>query len=91
MRENEKHKEHFNSDNLLPKDKQGWWESFDQNQMGISTDNNLVVTDKYVIGVNTVGQSLKNPSYDLRAAPPCPKFSVSPLIFSYFFQLHFLQ
>jgi hypothetical protein len=30
------------------------------------------------IGVDTVGQSRKNATYDLRAAPPCPKFIVSP-------------
>jgi hypothetical protein len=30
------------------------------------------------IGIDTIGQSRKNASYDLRAAPPCPKFVVSP-------------
>lgn len=30
------------------------------------------------IGVDTVGQSRKNATYDLRAAPPNPKFVVSP-------------
>jgi hypothetical protein len=30
------------------------------------------------IGIDTVGQSRKNATYDLRAAPPNPKFAVSP-------------
>ena len=30
------------------------------------------------IGTDTVGQSLKNATYDLRSAPPNPKFVVSP-------------
>jgi hypothetical protein len=30
------------------------------------------------IGIDTVGQSRKNATYDLRAAPPNPKFVVSP-------------
>jgi hypothetical protein len=30
------------------------------------------------IGVDTVGQSRKNASYDLRAAPQCPKFVTGP-------------
>ena len=42
----------------------------------LSTINFL--SSGYHVGVNTVGQSLKNPSYDLRAAPACPKFTVSP-------------
>lgn len=40
--------------------------------------DNLINTDRYNIGVNSVGSSLKNPTYDLRAAPPNPKITVSP-------------
>ena len=32
----------------------------------------------YKLGIDTVGQSRKNATYDLRAAPPNPKFIVSP-------------
>ena len=69
----------FNASDLLPKDvKKNWFETdFSKAQVNVK-DKNLVVTDRYIVGVNTVGQSLKNPSYDLRAAPPCPKFTVSP-------------
>tara|TARA_B110000971_G_C19960978_1_gene477956 strand:+ start:590 stop:1198 length:609 start_codon:yes stop_codon:yes gene_type:complete len=79
MEENEKNKLKFNSGDLLPQEvNNDWFETdFSHAQVNVN-DENLVVTDKYVVGVNTVGQSLKNASYDLRAAPPCPKFSVSP-------------
>ena len=33
---------------------------------------------KKLIGVNTVGQSLKNASYDIRGTIANPKFAVSP-------------
>ncbi len=79
MEENEKNKLKFNSGELLPKEvNNDWFETdFSHAQVNVD-DSNLVVTDRYVIGVNTVGQSLKNPSYDIRAAPACPKFTVSP-------------
>ena len=71
--ENENNKLKFKSSELLPTEvNKDWFETdFSHAQVNVNNDN-LVVTDKYVIGVNTVGQSLKNPSYDLRAAPPCP-------------------
>lgn len=79
VEENEKNKLDFNSSELLPKDvNKDWFETdFSHAQVNVD-DDNLVVTDRYIVGVNTVGQSLKNPSYDLRASPPCPKFTVSP-------------
>jgi hypothetical protein len=40
--------------------------------------DNLINTDRYTIGTNTVGASLKNATYDLRPAPPNPKITVSP-------------
>ena len=79
MEENEKNKLKFNSGELLPKEvNNDWFETDFSNAQVNVDDNNLVVTDRYIIGVNTVGQSLKNPSYDIRAAPACPKFTVSP-------------
>ena len=79
MKENEDNKLKFNSGELLPKEvNNDWFETdFSHAQVNVD-DSNLVVTDRYIVGVNTVGQSLKNPSYDIRAAPICPKFTVSP-------------
>lgn len=79
MEENNKNKLDFKASELLPNEvNKDWFETdFSHAQVNVNNDN-LVVTDKYVIGVNTVGQSLKNASYDIRAQPPCPKFTVSP-------------
>lgn len=79
IKENEENKLKFMSTDLLPKEiNKDWFETdFTQNKGEIKNDN-LIMTDRYVIGVNTVGQSLKNASYDLRPAPPCPKITVSP-------------
>lgn len=79
MDENDKNKLDFKASELLPNEvNKDWFETdFSHAQVNVNNDN-LVVTDKYVIGVNTVGQSLKNASYDIRAQPPCPKFTVSP-------------
>ena len=79
VEENEKNKLKFNSSELLPQEvNKDWFETdFSHAQVNVN-DDNLVVTDRYIIGVNTVGQSLKNPSYDIRASPACPKFTVSP-------------
>jgi hypothetical protein len=41
-------------------------------------DDKLINTERYIIGINTVGQSLKNASYDIRGTIPNPKFVVSP-------------
>jgi hypothetical protein len=79
MEENEENKLKFNSGELLPKEVNNDWFETDFSHAQVNVDDaNLVVTDRYIVGVNTVGQSLKNPSYDLRAAPACPKFTVSP-------------
>lgn len=79
VKENENNKLKFDSSELLPQEvNKDWFESdFSHAQVNLD-DSNLVVTDRYIIGVNTVGQSLKNPSYDIRASPACPKFTVSP-------------
>ena len=81
MDENEKNKLKFNAGDLLPREvNQDWFETdFSHAQVGVD-DSNLVTTDRYIVGVNTVGNSLKNPSYDIRSAPPCPKFVVSPFL-----------
>ena len=81
MEENEKNKLKFDAGDLLPREVNNQWfeTDFSHAQVGVE-DANLVTTDRYIIGVNTVGQSLKNPSYDLRSAPACPKFVVSPFL-----------
>jgi hypothetical protein len=69
----------FNNTDLLPQEiNKDWFESdFSNARIKIGNDN-LINTDRYMVGINTVGQSLKNPSYDLRPSPPCPKVTISP-------------
>ena len=65
---------------LLPKDvNKDWFETdFSNVQAEYNIDDDKLINTDKLIGINTVGQSLKNPSYDIRASPACPKFTVSP-------------
>lgn len=73
----QKENKNYNAGDFLPKEtKKDWFDtSFAKYSLN---DDQLINTERYVIGVNTVGQSLKNGSHDLRGTIPCPKFSVSP-------------
>lgn len=79
INENNQRQLEFKNTDLLPQEVNNDWfqTDFSDARIRIGQDN-LINTDRYVIGVNTVGQSLKNPSYDLRPVPPCPKITVSP-------------
>ena len=74
-----KNNKKYNAKDFLPKEINDEWfdTDFSQAKHDIN-DNKLINTDKYIIGVNTVGQSLKNASYDIRGTVPNPKTSVSP-------------
>lgn len=67
---------------LLPKEsKDDWFDMpYDKKQMMRIENENLLAgaSTQSRVGIDTQGQTLKNASHDLRAAPPCPKFSVSP-------------
>ena len=66
----------FKSENYLPKEtNQDWFEVMPE---PISVKNRHLINVSRPVGVNTIGNSLRNPSYDLRGTPPCPKFVVSP-------------
>ena len=69
----------YNSTDYLPQDvNDEWFETDFSNAKYQVDDDKLINTDKYVVGINTVGQSLKNPSYDIRGTIPNPKVTVSP-------------
>jgi hypothetical protein len=62
---------------LLPGYSKDSW--FDNPDVGIKVeDANLMADALSKIGVDTVGTTQKNPSYDLRGTIPCPKFVVGP-------------
>lgn len=68
----------YDSKNYLPKEVNDEWFDTDFSQAKKVKGDNLVNTDKYIIGVDTVGQSLKNASYDIRGTIANPKYNVSP-------------
>lgn len=66
----------FNQENYLPQEQNDqWWESLDQN---IPIKDRHLININKPIGVNTIGSSLKNQSYDIRGTPPNPKFAITP-------------
>lgn len=69
----------YNAKDFLPKEINSDWFDTDFSQAKHTlNDDKLINTERYVIGINTVGESLKNASYDIRGTVPNPKFSVSP-------------
>jgi len=62
---------------LLPKDENKDWFQVPNSKFNLMQAVDLEVPE-IKIGIDTVGQSRKNATYDLRAAPPNPKFVVSP-------------
>lgn len=76
---NKKNTKLYNSSDYLPKEINDEWFNTDflQAENKIN-DNKLINTDKYITGIDTTGQSLKNPTYDIRGTIPNPKISVSP-------------
>jgi hypothetical protein len=64
------------SDDLLPKKSENWFET---PSVGTKIDDaNLLADAIFKTGVDTVGSTRKNPSYDIRGNIPNPKFPVSP-------------
>ena len=69
----------YDAKDYLPKEINDTWFDTDFSQAKFNIENNnLINTERYVIGINTVGQSLKNASYDIRGTIANPKYSISP-------------
>lgn len=66
----------YNSDNYLPKNQRDDW--FEVLPEAISVKNRHLINVSKPIGINTIGTSLRNPSWDIRGTPSCPKFVSSP-------------
>jgi hypothetical protein len=66
----------FDVDKYLPQEVNDDW--FEVQPEPISVKNRHLINITKPIGVNTIGTSKKNASYDLRASPACPKYVVSP-------------
>jgi len=64
------------SDDLLPKKTENWFET---PSIGTKVDDaNLLADAVFKTGVDTIGSTRKNPSYDMRGNIPNPKFPISP-------------
>ena len=70
-------REVLTSGQLLPKEMNKDWFQVPNAEFNLLQAVDLEIPE-IKIGVDTVGQSRKNATYDLRTAPPNPKFVVSP-------------
>lgn len=70
-------KDTLQSSDLLPGDANSVWAQVNPLGQGALGDQNLL-NSGYHIGVNTVGQTLRNASHDLRSEYPNPQVPVSP-------------
>ena len=61
---------------LLPLDQNSTWAQANPSAQGSIAGKNFLSAGS-LIGVNTVGQSLRNANQQLRAEPPCPQMKVS--------------
>lgn len=68
----------FDADKYLPQEvNDDWWEVQPE---PISVKNRHLINIVKPIGINTIGTSLKNSSYDIRGAPSNPKLVISPFL-----------
>jgi hypothetical protein len=73
-------KDRLTADDLLPKDAaNSKWAQVNPAGQGDVKDQNFL-TAGYMVGINTVGSSLKNANLQLRSEPVIPKVSVGPFL-----------
>ena len=70
-------KEQLTADELLPSDNSTLWAQVNPSGEGSLKDRNFLQSG-YHIGINTVGQTLRNANQQLRSEPPNPQVKVSP-------------
>lgn len=66
----------FDVDKYLPQEVNDDW--FEVQPEPISVKNRHLINVTKPIGINTIGTSLKNASWDIRGTPSCPKQVISP-------------
>lgn len=66
-----------NPDELLPKDSNSEWAQLNPSGKGELANVNLLKSG-YHIGIDTVGQSLRNANLQIRSEPPNPQLNVGP-------------
>jgi hypothetical protein len=74
-------KDQLTADELLPQDNSSLWAQVNPSGVGSLKDRSFLQAG-YNIGINTVGQTLRNANLQLRSEPPCPQVQVSPWLVS---------
>ena len=72
-------KDQLTAEELLPQNNSSLWAQVNPSGEGSLKDRNFLQSG-YHIGINTVGQTLRNANLQLRSEPPCPQVRVSPWI-----------
>lgn len=75
--EEQRTKAPLTSEDLLPQDKNNQWAKANPEGKGSIAFKNFLEAGHH-IGVNTVGQSLRNANLQIRSEPPNPRLVVSP-------------
>ena len=70
-------KQQLTPDELLPQDNSSLWAQMNPSGSGSLKDRNFLQSG-YHIGINTVGQTLRNANLQIRSEPPNPQVAVSP-------------
>lgn len=70
-------KQQLNAEELLPTDNSTLWSQVNPASEGSLKDRNFLQSG-YHIGINSVGQTLRNANQQLRSEPPNPQVKVSP-------------
>ena len=70
-------RDQLKADELLPKDVDTKWSEVNPRSQGDISDQNFLDAGHH-IGVNTIGQSLRNANLSIRSEPANPQKSVSP-------------
>jgi hypothetical protein len=71
------HQQELMPEELLPKDINSKWAQANPSGQGMLADRNFLDAGHHV-GVNTVGQTLRNANYNVRSEFPNPQLKVSP-------------
>jgi hypothetical protein len=70
-------REQLNPSELLPKDVNSAWAEANPTGMGDVQNLNFISAGA-LVGINTIGQSLRNANYQIRSEPPNPQVTVGP-------------
>ncbi len=70
-------KEQLSPEELLPQSNSSEWAKVNPEGVGTLKDKNFLQAG-YHVGINTVGQTLRNANLQLRSDPPNPQVAISP-------------